>query len=299
MNSNLKSFDEYKEYFEKHMYDVFPEKDEYSEVLFESMQYSLNAGGKRLRPVLLLASCDLVGGNIEEALPYASAIEYVHTYSLIHDDLPAMDNDELRRGKPTNHMVYGAGMATLAGDGLLNTAFEVMTDDILEAMKSGKDVSGRISAMHEIALGAGVRGMIAGQTADIKADSGEGDADLLRYIQLNKTAALIKAAVRAGLYLGNADEDVIKTMTEYAEDLGIAFQVDDDILDVLSTTEELGKPVGSDEGNDKLTYVSLNGLERSREELVELTDEAIAAAEKCDDSEFFSGLAAELETRKK
>ncbi len=293
----MKTFEEYRKYVEKHFLDVFPGKEENAGVLYDSMIYSLTAGGKRLRPVLLLASCELAGGSAEKAMPYASAIEYIHTYSLIHDDLPAMDNDDLRRGMKTNHVVFGAGMATLAGDGLLNTAFEIMTDDIRNAASDGDDVKGRIDAEYEIAKGAGVSGMVAGQAADIRAENGEGGQDLLRYIQLNKTAALIRAAVRSGLFIGGASEEMLDGMTRYAEDLGIAFQIADDILDVKSTTEELGKPVGSDEENGKLTFVSLNGLDRSYEELKKLTDEAVDSASPFDSEGFFTGLALGLEKR--
>lgn len=295
----MKTFDEYKNYVEEHLLDPFPPEEENAEILFDSMLYSLKAGGKRLRPVLLTAACDMAGGAIEDALPYACAIEYIHTYSLIHDDLPAMDNDDLRRGRKTNHIVYGAGMATLAGDGLLNTAFEVMSEDILKHMNENEDVSGRIRAEYEIAKGAGVRGMVAGQTADIKADSGDGDNELLTYIHDKKTGALIAAAVRAGLSVGNAPEDMMDKMTVYAADLGRAFQIADDILDVKSTTEELGKPVHSDEGNDKLTYVSLNGLDKAEKELARLTDEACRSCREYDNSGFFTRLAKDLMKRTK
>ena len=295
----MKAFDEYKKYIEEHLTDPVPEINEHASLLSESMTYSLRAGGKRLRPVLLVASCEMAGGDPDSALPYASAIEFIHTYSLIHDDLPAMDNDDLRRGKPTNHVIYGAGIATLAGDGLLSTAFQVMADDIVYHMEHGEDISGRVHAEQEIAAGAGVQGMVAGQTADIKADSGDGDADLLHYIHLNKTAALIKAAIRAGLYLGRPSEDMLENMSIYADDLGTAFQIADDILDVISTTEELGKPVGSDEENSKLTYVSLYGLENAEKELSRLTDEACGKAAPYDTDGFFTGLARELENRTK
>ncbi|MBQ3281812.1 MAG: polyprenyl synthetase family protein [Eubacterium sp.] len=295
----MKSFNEYKDYVDEHLLDPFPEEDDEASVLFDSMFYSLNAGGKRLRPVLLLASCDMAGGNIAHALPYACAMEYIHTYSLIHDDLPAMDNDDLRRGKPTNHIVYGAGMATLAGDGLLSAAFEVMSSDIAGRANVGWEMKPYVMAEYEIASGAGVRGMVAGQTADIKAEKDGADNGLLHYIHLNKTAALIKAAVRAGLYIGKASDEMLDDMTVYAEDLGIAFQIADDILDVKSTTEELGKPVGSDEENDKATYVIINGLEDSEAELHRLTAEACQAAAPYDDDVFFRNLALDLEKRTK
>ncbi len=295
----MRSFNEYRDYVEEHLLDVFPEADVEAALLFDSMFYSLNAGGKRLRPVLLLAACDLAGGNITHALPYACAMEYIHTYSLIHDDLPAMDNDDIRRGKPTNHKVYGAGMATLAGDGLLSAAFEVMANDLSVRASVGWEMKPYVMAEYEIAAGAGVRGMVAGQTADIKAEKDGADPDLLHYIHLNKTAALIKAAIRAGLYIGKASDEMLDDMTVYAEDLGIAFQIADDILDVKSTTEELGKPVGSDEENGKLTYVSMNGLENSEAELHRLTAEACQAAAPYDDDVFFRSLALDLEKRTK
>ncbi len=295
----MRTFDEYRDYVEEHLLDPFPEQDPEAALLFDSMFYSLNAGGKRLRPVLLLASCDLAGGNTAHALPYACAMEYIHTYSLIHDDLPAMDNDDMRRGKPTNHVVYGPGMATLAGDGLLSAAFEVMSSDIASRANVGWEMKPYVMAQYEIAAGAGVRGMVAGQTADIKAEKEGADSKLLHFIHLNKTGALIKAAVRAGLYIGKASDEMLDDMTVYAEDLGIAFQIADDILDVKSTTEELGKPVGSDEENDKLTYVSLNGIEKSYEELHRLTAEACQAAAPYDDDVFFRSLALDLEKRTK
>ena len=293
----MRTYEEYRNLAEEHLLDPFPKQDDEASVLFDSMFYSLTAGGKRLRPVLLLASCEAAGGKAEDAFTYASAIEYIHTYSLIHDDLPAMDNDDLRRGKKTNHIVFGAGMATLAGDGLLNTAFEIMAADIDSRIDRGEDASGYIKAMRAIAEGAGVRGMVAGQTADIKAEEGEGGQDLLTYIHLNKTAALIKAAIKAGLYIGGASSEMVEAMSSYADDLGIAFQIADDILDVKSTADELGKPIGSDEENGKLTYVSLNGLTRSEEKLKALTDEACDIADRYDKDGFFRALAEKLEKR--
>ncbi len=293
----MKTYDEYRAYVEDHLLDPFPEADAEAALLFDSMFYSLTAGGKRLRPVLLLAACELAGGKLAHALPYACALEYIHTYSLIHDDLPAMDNDELRRGKPTNHVVYGPGMATLAGDGLLSAAFQVMAQDLSARAAVGWELKPYVMAEYEIAEGAGVRGMVAGQSADIKAEKDGADDSLLHYIHLNKTAAMIKAAVRAGLYIGKAEDDMMDDMTVYAEDLGIAFQIADDILDVKSTTEELGKPAGSDEENDKLTYVSLHGLSGAEAELHRLTAEACQAAAPYDRDVFFRSLALDLEKR--
>lgn len=189
-----RSFDEYKELVDQHLMDFIPNIDNKSISLYESMKYSLTAGGKRLRPVLLLAACEFAGGNIKEAIPYACAIEYIHTYSLIHDDLPAMDNDDLRRGLPTNHKVYGDAIAILAGDGLLNCAFEAISKDMMLFYDSPEKIRKRVNAAYEIAKGAGVRGMVAGQVSDIEAENAIASKEMLEYIHLNKTGALIRAA---------------------------------------------------------------------------------------------------------
>ena len=187
-----RSFDEYKELVDQHLMDFIPNIDNKSISLYESMKYSLTAGGKRLRPVLLLAACEFAGGNIREAIPYACAIEYIHTYSLIHDDLPAMDNDDLRRGLPTNHKVYGDAIAILAGDGLLNCAFEAISKDMMLFYDSPEKIRKRVNAAYEIAKGAGVRGMVAGQVSDIEAENAIASKEMLEYIHLNKTGALIR-----------------------------------------------------------------------------------------------------------
>ena len=204
-------YNEYKSLVNDYLLDYLPRVDAMSNTLYESMVYSLTAGGKRLRPVLLLAACEFAGGNSVEALPFACAMEYIHTYSLIHDDLPAMDDDDLRRGKPTNHKIFGDGMATLAGDGLLNTAFEVMNKNLLMYFDKPDELKKRINAMYCIAKAAGVGGMIAGQASDIENENTDCTNELLEYIHINKTGALITAAVRAGLYLGNADAAKSKT----------------------------------------------------------------------------------------
>ena len=225
-------------------------------------------------------------------------MEYIHTYSLIHDDLPAMDDDDLRRGRPTNHKVYGDGMATLAGDGLLNTAFEVMNKNLLMYFDKPEELKKRINAMYCIAKAAGVGGMIAGQASDIENENTDCTNEMLEYIHINKTGALLTAAVRAGLYLGNADDEMVKNMTKYAECLGLAFQIADDILDVKGNPEMLGKNTGTDAAKAKTTYISVNGLENSIKRLDELTNEAVEAiAPYYDNAEFFRDLVRKLASR--
>jgi len=295
-----RSFDEYKDLVNQHLMDYIPNIDNKSLSLYESMKYSLMAGGKRLRPVMLLAACEFAGGNIKEALPYACAMEYIHTYSLIHDDLPAMDNDDLRRSLPTNHVVYGEAIAILAGDGLLTTAFEAMSKDMMMCYDSPEKLIKRVNAMHQIAKGAGCSGMVAGQLSDIEAENTIASNEMLEYIHLNKTGALIKAAIKAGLYLGNPSDKMIRDMTIYADNLGLAYQIADDILDVVGTTEELGKKTGSDEKKNKNTYTSINGIDAAYKRLEELTDNAVKAiADYYDNAEFFRDLVLELAKRNK
>jgi len=251
-----------KDLFEDYMAGVFPEEgDEESRTLFEAMRYTLDAPGKRVRPMLLLLACKAVHGNEKEALPYACAIEFIHNYSLIHDDLPAMDNDDMRRGKLTNHKVFGEAMAILAGDGLLSAAFDLMHRDYLGHMNE----PGRILAGAAITAGCGCYGMVAGQAADIEAEGNPVSAGLLDYIHKNKTAALIKAAVTAGAYIGGADEADVMTLSEYGECLGLAFQITDDILDY-----------GTEEG--KASFPAIHGLGVSCARLEELTAKAVQAA---------------------
>ena len=277
------TFDDYKKMIEEHLMDFMPDVDHKSITLYESMKYSLSAGGKRIRPVLLLAACDFCGGNVEEALPYACAIEYIHNYSLIHDDLPCMDNDELRRGQPTNHIVFGEAMATLAGDGLQSAAFEMMNRDMLLYFDNAEALKRRIRASYEISKGAGCRGMVAGQVADMEAEDKNCSGEMLDYI-----------------HLGSADDEVLSKLTIYAENLGLAFQICDDILDVEGQEEEMGKKSGVDAINKKATYPSLYGIKKSRERLNELTQMAIAPLEDYyDNAEVFTKLALELAVRGK
>ena len=292
------NYEEYKKMINEYLLDYLPSVDTKSSVLYDAMKYSLMAGGKRLRSVLLLASCEFAGGKSEDALPYACALEYIHTYSLIHDDLPAMDNDDLRRGLPTNHKVFGDGMAVLAGDGLLTTAFEIMNKDMFLCFDDLHELKKRVNASYIIAKNSGIQGMVAGQASDIDSQHKQCSNEMLEYIHLNKTAALIVAAVCAGLYLGDADEEMMKDMTVYAENLGLAYQIADDILDVKGSVEELGKNTGVDAACEKITYVGLNGLAASEQKLKELTLNAVNAIDKYyDNAEFFRNLVLRLENR--
>lgn len=295
-----RSYDDYKNIIDEHLLDFIPNIDSKSISLYESMKYSLSAGGKRLRPVLLLASCDFAGGDIYEAVPYACALEYIHTYSLIHDDLPAMDNDDLRRGLPTNHKVYGEALAILAGDGLLTTAFEAINKDMMLYFDNAEKMTKRIKAAYEIAKGAGCRGMVAGQVSDIEGENNDYSNEMLEYIHINKTGALIKSAVRAGLYLGSPSTYMLSNMDTYAENLGLAYQIADDILDEVGDTAELGKSTGSDRKKNKNTYTSINGIEAAHNRLEQLTDNAVEAiASYYDNAEFFRDLVLKLKNRRK
>jgi geranylgeranyl diphosphate synthase type II len=277
---------------------LLPEVDVNSSSLAEGMRYSLKAGGKRVRPVLLLAACELAGGDTTEAIPYACAVEYIHTYSLIHDDLPAMDDDDMRRGMPTNHKVYGEAAAILAGDGLLSSAFEVMHTDMLLYFDRPAMMKKRARAAYEISKACGCRGMIAGQVADIEAEDVSVSPELLEYIQVNKTAALIRASVVAGGYIGGADAKLTGSLSVYGENLGLAFQIADDILDVAGDEAELGKATGGDARRRKATYPSVHGMDESRKTLSALTRKAIESISAYDcNSDFFTEIARELARR--
>ena len=244
------------------------------ERLFEAMDYSLSAGGKRLRPVLLLAACDTLGGHVEEAIPFACALEMIHTYSLIHDDLPAMDNDDLRRGRPTNHKVYGEGMAILAGDGLLSAAMELM---LRAAVKMG-DLRG-VRAAEAIARRAGVTGMVAGQVMDVTGEGSEPTLEKVEYIHLHKTADLLTAPIEAGFILAGADDATVKAGCEYGKHLGLAFQMVDDLLDVEGDAATLGKTPGKDAAEGKLTWVAVKGIDATRADAKTAVEKAVAALE--------------------
>lgn len=246
--------------------------EKYPRIIFESMEYSLFAGGKRLRPVILLATHKLLEGDLVESLPLAGGLEMIHTYSLIHDDLPAMDNDDYRRGMPTNHKVFGEGMAILSGDALLNFAYESMLDN---ALSYPEKLHGHIKAINSIAKAAGVRGMIGGQVVDLENEGDIVTEEILKYIHDHKTGSLFIASVLAGIMLENPPNYVSEALIEYAKCLGLAFQVVDDILDVVGDDKELGKKTGGDKENNKITYVEMFGLEKSRSLAKELCHRAI------------------------
>ncbi|MGN0366495.1 MAG: polyprenyl synthetase family protein [Suilimivivens sp.] len=253
-----------------------PEETGYQKKVLEAMNYSAMAGGKRLRPILMEESFLLFGGKGKVVEPFMAALEMIHNYSLVHDDLPAMDNDEYRRGRKTTWNVYGDGMAVLAGDGLLNLAFETAASAF--DMVADQDMVKRVAeAIKVLGRKSGIYGMIGGQAADIEAESGtQITEELLLFIHENKTAALIQAAMMIGAILAGAERSAIEAMERSAYNIGIAFQIQDDILDITSTTEVLGKPVGSDEKNHKLTYVTLHGIEQSKAQVEKLSDEALA-----------------------
>lgn len=243
--------------------------------LHESVTYSLSAGGKRIRPVLCLAAYEACGGKPDDAVPYAAALELIHTYSLIHDDLPAMDDDDLRRGKPTNHVVFGDGMAVLAGDALLTEAFVLLSD--MRFRPDSVCDSQILRIINEISFAAGQEGMVGGQAQDLLSEDADPDADTLSFIHAHKTAALLRASVVSGGVLAGADADAMDALRQYGQNIGIAFQVVDDILDIVGETEVIGKPVGSDEAKKKMTYPKLYGLEQSKRKAEELIAAALDA----------------------
>lgn len=243
-------------------------------VICEAMSYSLLAGGKRLRPVLAMASYEACGGNGRDIVSPAAALEVIHTYSLIHDDLPAMDNDDLRRGRPTCHKVYGDAVAILAGDALLTEAFLMVLDAGQKASEAAV-----VEAIRELAVASGVHGMVGGQVADIISEGKEPEPDMLHYIHRHKTGALITASVRLGGILYGAPADIMSSLTAYGENLGLAFQIVDDVLDVTGDEEVIGKPVGSDQAKNKMTYPALYGLKSSMQRAAEHIDKALGALE--------------------
>lgn len=268
---------------EPELFAAVPKEDGLTKTIYAAMSYSLEAGGKRLRPTLMLMFAKLLELPEKEAMPFACALEMIHTYSLIHDDLPAMDNDDLRRGKPTNHKVFGEAMAILAGDALLNLAAETVS-------KAEYSIpAGRVlAALNELFAASGAKGMIGGQVIDIESEGKDVSLETLKKLHLLKTGALIRAAGRIPAALAGADGEQLAAITAYCENLGVAFQIRDDLLDVYGSTEELGKKVGSDEANHKTTYVSLCGLEKSEQLVEEYTKQAVAALD------IFGGRAAEL-----
>ena len=267
-----------------------PAETGYQEIVIKAMNYSILAGGKRLRPMLMQETYKLFGGKGKEIEPFMAAIEMIHTYSLVHDDLPAMDNDEYRRGRKTTHVVFGEAFGILAGDGLLNYAFETALKAFpIEQNRLNAENMYRITKALQVLAGkAGIYGMIGGQTADIEAEEMESiDTERLLYIHENKTAALIQSSMMIGAILAGADTSEVERIEKCAYNIGIAFQIQDDILDVTGTMEELGKPIGSDEKNNKQTYVTLNGLETSKKHVKELSEEAISIIDSIEGDNVF------------
>lgn len=264
--------------------EYLPDAEGFASRVLEAMDYSAMAGGKRLRPVLMNECYKLFGGKDKLIEPFMAAIEMIHNYSLVHDDLPAMDNDEYRRGKETTWKKFDEGIAILAGDGLLNYAFETAAKafDMCKTLEEYRRVA---KALQILGNKAGVNGMIGGQTADILAENDDNvTSELLLFIHKNKTAALMEASMMIGATLAGASDKDIMDMEKAANNIGVAFQIEDDILDITSTTEELGKPVHSDEKNNKTTYVTLHGMEQSLKDVKDLSNEAIEILQDVADS---------------
>lgn len=278
-------------YVEDILQKFLPREEGYAKTVIEAMNYSLLAGGKRLRPVMMMESYKLFAGsvdNISELWPFMAAMEMIHTYSLVHDDLPAMDNDEYRRGRKTTHAVYGAGMATLAGDGLLNYAFETAI------MGSANGDPKFVNALKVLSQKAGIYGMVGGQCADIVSENrtdipADEMKDILHYIDENKTGALIESSLMIGAIIAGADEDKVRMIEKAGSNVGIAFQIQDDILDIEGDEALLGKPVGSDIKNAKTTYVSLYGMEQAKNKVKELSDEALGILDELGFKDSFLG----------
>lgn len=264
-----------------------PKEEGLQKTIAEAMNYSFLAGGKRLRPMMMKEVYEMFGGSGTIVEPFMAALEMIHTYSLIHDDLPCMDNDEYRRGRKTTHMVYGEGMAVLAGDGLLNLAYETAMKAFLQLEETDFDGYKRVAkALKVLADKAGIYGMVGGQVVDVEAEEKKLpiSEEMLLFIHKNKTAALIEAAFMIGAILSGADTTSVEKMEKCAEHVGIAFQIQDDILDVTGTTEELGKPVGSDEKNNKQTYITIFGMERAKQDVEKLSEQAVALIDSCDNT---------------
>jgi geranylgeranyl diphosphate synthase type II len=254
----------------------FPREEEFPSTLQEAIRYSLFAGGKRIRPILSMASFEAVGGKGDKILPFACALEMIHTYSLIHDDLPAIDNDDYRRGKPTCHKVFGVAIAILAGDGLLTEAFRLMTTRPAQDRPSG-DEELILDLINEVAQAAGVLGMVGGQVADVESEGKVADLPMVQYIHTHKTGAMILVSVRVGAKLGGAKEGILNALTSYGESLGLAFQIIDDILNVKGKAALMGKKTGSDLLKGKATYPSVLGVEESKRRAHELVGLAVDA----------------------
>ncbi len=283
-----KTMGRYLALIEEYLNDCIEKSSYGEEIVADAMRYSLQNGGKRIRPVLVLEFARLCGGDVKKALPFAAAIEMIHTYSLIHDDLPCMDNDDMRRGKPSCHKKYGEEYALLAGDGLLTLAFEMLT-------KSDFSDGQKVKAVTALSTHSGYQGMIGGQTVDLMSEGKKVSLERLRTMDNLKTGKLINCAALLGCICADADSEKTDAAIKYTNALGLAFQIVDDILDVTSTAEKLGKPIGSDSEKDKSTYVSILGIEKSKQYAEELTNEALNSLE-CfgDDAIFLRNLALNL-----
>ena len=283
------------EILDSQLLSFLPGRDEYADILVQSMRYSFQAGGKRIRPRLVLDFCRLCSGNTENAMPFAAAIEMIHTYSLIHDDLPCMDNDDLRRGKPTNHKVYGEANALLAGDALLTLAFETVLSEKAVSLNGCEKC---VKAAAVLARLSGYSGMIGGQVIDLQNENKKAGIETLKIMDEKKTGALIKAACLMGCIAAGADDKKLGFAESYAENIGLAFQITDDILDMTSDTKTLGKTVGSDVENNKSTYVSLLGIDECKRLCRELTENAVKALSGFDgDTGYLTELAYYLRDR--
>ncbi|MGN0489200.1 MAG: polyprenyl synthetase family protein [Ruminococcus sp.] len=282
---------------EKALYSYLPQGNPLLRNLISSMEYSLKAGGKRIRPTLVLEFSRVCGGTDEVAMPFACALEMIHTYSLIHDDLPCMDNDDMRRGKPSNHIVYGEDIALLAGDALQSLAFETMSKADTVS-NSGAEIA--VKCINILSNYCGAVGMVGGQVIDLEHENKETTIDVITQMHHKKTGGLIKAACEMGCVCGNADNEKILSARKYGENIGLAFQIMDDILDVTSTGEKLGKPIGSDKENNKSTYVSLLGIDKCRELVEKYTSSAISALEVFEnDTTALKEIAVKLSKREK
>ena len=289
----MKTLKEYRQMTEEALIPMLSSLGDIPSPLWEAMSYSLEAGGKRVRPALLLAACETAGGDTSIALPFACALEMIHTYSLIHDDLPAMDNDDLRRGRPTSHKAFGEAVAILAGDGLLSAAMELM----LRAAERMDSLRGTRAA-HCIARRCGVAGMVGGQTVDVTEEGTEPTEEKVCYIHLHKTADLLTAPMEAGFHLACAKPEYIEAAAAYGQNLGLAFQMVDDLLDVEGSEAALGKKTGMDAAMGKLTWVALRGVDGTRRDAARAVEEAVAAIRRIPrDVTFFTGLAESLLTR--
>lgn len=277
----------YKEIIEKALDKYIEVK--YPQEIFEAMRYSVLAGGKRLRPIICLEACNILGGNIEDAIPTACAIEMLHVQSLIHDDLPCMDNDDYRRGKLTNHKVYGEATAVLAGDALISFAPQVIINNSPNLTSETK-----LKLINEYCIAAGVDGIIAGQIVDMQSEGKKINIETLEYIHTYKTAAMFKFALKAGAIIANANEGTLKDMDNFGQKLGFAFQICDDILDETSTFEQMGKTLGKDKAAQKSTYTSIHGLEKARKDVICLLDEACDIIKKYNNSEIFNKIIANI-----